>query len=640
MVSFSSLSLKYRIAAVIFVLEAVMMITVFGLNYSRSMQVITEQVQLTEASIIALLSDLGRTAFITTEFDDLQPFIEQAAEAPHISKIMVIDSNDIVLVSSDVVDIGQNFSIMNITDKQNWKTRNITNSSNFQGSIAVKYSHQQLEQSTKEALNTGIIVAVIGMVIIAIVGLVTGILLTRRLNNVAQTAQKMTSGDLTARTSLHGSDEIANLGRAFDEMADSLSDRINALYDREQELDHIREDLEQRVSERTHELARAHDEAIAANQAKSTFLATMSHEIRTPLTAIIGFAEALLDKNSSIEERDQFANTILDSGNHLLNVINNILDLSKVEADKIELESLNVSPIEILNDITDLVRPLAETKKIVYNCNLNYPLPNSIKVDPVRLKQVLINLCNNAIKFTDKGSVIVDVSYKTNDQTLIIDIRDTGIGISPDQMKRIFDPFVQADSTTTRNYGGTGLGLSLSKRLIEIMGGKIEVDSILGKGSCFQLSLPCIMYNDSELLYDPQPSKSTSHTLLPTTNKLKFSGRVLVVEDTKALQMLIGRLLTSIGLEVQFVDNGEMAVEATSKSTFDVVFMDMQMPVMDGITAVKIIRSKGIRTPIIMLTANAMQKDRIDCLDAGADDFLSKPVLRKTLFEKLDKYFA
>ena len=387
-----------------------------------------------------------------------------------------------------------------------------------------------------------------------------------------------------------------------------------------------RENLEELVHERTVEVAIARDLANEANLSKSVFLANMSHEIRTPLTAIIGFAEASLDTRQSISERQEATKTIARSGKHLLQLINDILDLSKVEANKLDIESIQMSPFEVLEEIRALADLQTASKSLSFKINYHFPLPQTIISDPVRLKQIILNLCSNAIKFTESGHIIINVHCDQQQENIIFNVVDSGIGMTPDQSARVFEAFVQADSSTTRQYGGTGLGLSLSKKLANILGGDLTLKSQEGIGSCFTASVKTGPLKETKFINNLNEISFSDNQKSSITNIRLLSGNVLLAEDTPENQALITWHMKKLGVEVDVVENGQEAVDLASKKQFDLILMDMQMPVMDGVEATKKLRELGNTIPIVALTANAMQKDKDLCLHAGCNDFVTKPI--------------
>lgn len=361
-----------------------------------------------------------------------------------------------------------------------------------------------------------------------------------------------------------------------------------------------------------------------ANQAKSRFLANMSHEIRTPLTAIIGYAESALDNDQSMQERVDALSIIKRSGHHLLTIINDILDFSKIEADEMDIENISVNPFQIFSDIEAIAATQAIQKGLSFDVDYQFPLPADITSDPVRLRQIMLNLCCNAIKFTRQGSVKIGVRYLAEENELQCVVTDTGIGIAPDQLQYIFKPFKQADSSTTRHYGGTGLGLSLSKRLTDLLGGKLEVFSQTEKGTTFTLTIPCGEAN--ELVYDFNHIELTPVQEQRNTPTGKLKGSILLAEDNLTNQKLISALLKKMGAEVTTADNGAEALELALQQQYDLIYMDMQMPVMSGLDAVKELRINHYKGHIVALTANATRDDKNMCIDAGCNDYLTKPV--------------
>ncbi|MDR7120519.1 ATP-binding protein [Rheinheimera soli] len=456
---------------------------------------------------------------------------------------------------------------------------------------------------------------------------------------VAKTA--VGRGDLSTVLTVKKQDELGDMFAAFNVMVRQL--RVYRERERAYQLQ-----LEDKVAARTQDLANANQQledanqqlilarevAEQANRLKSVFLANMSHEIRTPLTAIIGFSEQAIHENDPHRQLD-YLSRVLRSGDHLLALINDILDLSKIEADKLELLTEQVNLLAIVDDIYQLTKQQAEQKGLQCLLELNYPLPQFIYTDTLRFRQVLLNLTSNAVKFTQKGKVVIHVSYQTPEEVLRIKIKDTGIGITDQELSKLFQPFVQADAAVTRNFGGSGLGLCISKKLMEQMQGDIQVESVKGIGSCFEIIMACEHQHISLVHSYQRPAEEALELAVPTDyHKLKL----LVAEDNPDNQLLIQVLLQKLGIQAVIVENGHKAVERVLLESFDLVLMDMQMPEMGGEEATALIRHAGMDLPIVALTANVMSEDQSRYLKAGCQAVLSKPIVQKDFLAVIQKF--
>ncbi|GIW98090.1 MAG: hypothetical protein KatS3mg111_1423 [Pirellulaceae bacterium] len=460
--------------------------------------------------------------------------------------------------------------------------------------------------------------------------------ITEPVRNLAATAQQIAHQEsLELRAQKYGNDEIGQLCDAFNEMVERLDVK-------RQELKQANEELEQRVAERTRELADALERATAASRAKSDFLANMSHEIRTPMTAVLGYAELLCEDPALSSTNRERVEIMLRNGRHLLTIINDILDVSKIEAGKMTVEMLDCSICEIVADLFSLLRPRAIDKGLQLEVRYLTSIPKTIRTDPTRLRQILLNLLGNAIKYTQKGSVELLIRLNSVDGPapyVEFQVKDTGIGLTKSQLEKVFMAFTQADETMTRRFGGTGLGLTISKGLAELLGGSISVESEFGKGSTFTLRIPAGEIAGVEMVENCRELLSSDHRPREAAAEVgKIDARILLVEDGTDNQRLLSFILKRAGAEVTIAENGKVGMEKVleawrSGSPFDIVLMDMQMPVMDGYTATSNLRKEGYQLPIIALTAHAMSHDRGVCLNAGCDDFVTKPVDRRRLLQ-------
>ena len=426
------------------------------------------------------------------------------------------------------------------------------------------------------------------------------------------------------------------IGTALDAvlLAFAVANKFSILHHENVELT---KNLEHKVQLRTQELQQLAEELRDASEAKSRFLANMSHEIRTPMTSIIGYADGIILGDIQPHERNHGIRVILQNSRHVLGLINDILDMSKIEANRLEIELVETDLFATIAEIESLLGKQIRDKGLKFKVDYQFPLPDWIVSDPTRLRQILLNLATNALKFTSQGYIKLTVSC--NKKQLIIKVKDTGIGMTDSEQKDLFTPFHQADSSISRKYGGTGLGLNISKSLATKLDGDITVYSVLGSGSefCFTMALHTTAHTKWVNAFD-DICKSQNKELPINSNQRNLIGRVLVAEDHPENRQLIKRILERMGLTVVAVENGRDAAQATLDEQFDLILLDIQMPIMDGEQAINIMQATGVTTPIVALTANTMKHEVDRYLRQGFTDHIAKPIDRRCFSSKIASY--
>ncbi|QUD85985.1 ATP-binding protein [Phenylobacterium montanum] len=478
--------------------------------------------------------------------------------------------------------------------------------------LAAERAQRQAEAAQQEFYATlGVMLVSIGAGLVAI--LFVGGQVLRPIGRITEAMRAVAEGDLAHPIpDAERPDEVGDLARALRVF------RENAVAKQRADAELLSSRIAQEAAE-------------ASAQAKAEFLANMSHEIRTPLTSVVGFA-GLLAKTPDLPERAQaYAQRIVTGGHALRALVNDILDFSRIEAGQVELEPAPLSPLALLTDTVELIRPEAEAKGLSLTLQASDPLPAQVLADAERVRQVLLNLIGNAIKFTHDGAVTVEAAYRAGDGRLFIRVRDTGVGVSAEHRGRLFQRFSQIDASNTRRYGGAGLGLAISKGLVELMGGEIGVESLRGGGSVFWFSIEA-----PAIEAPPAPSGDVPEVAVGPL-------RILVVDDVAVNRELVSALLSPFDATLSEAANGAEAVEAASRSGFDLILMDLQMPVMDGLAATRAIRassSLNADTPILAVSANVMAPQVEACRAAGMNDHVAKPIDPTDLLNKIGQWVS
>ena len=648
-------SIRFRLVAIAVVVQAIVLALLLANSFRLMGDLLESQTQARLDRLKPLLNASLSGRVFVRDHVEVTAILDELMAAQHaeLSYIMVLDQQDKPVAVRGKVDAGRlpkvDLVVADALDDLIFDAYiPLSVSGTPVGTVRLGLSLASLAAARDSLIQQGMLIALAGILISILLLAAGGYLITRHIPHLLAATNRIVEGEYGSQVPVSGyRDEICLLADNFNTMSQSIAERIQALHDRENELrqseNRYRElagSLEETVDTRTRELAAAKGAAESASRAKSAFLANMSHELRTPMNGVMGMLELARRRMADPKGLDHLDKAKTAAVN-LLAVLNDILDLSKIEAERMVLEDL---PLQISGIVANLVSVLghkAEEKGLRLETEVPGDLARlPLEGDPLRLGQILLNLAGNAIKFTEHGHVrlrarIVEETPET--VQVRFEISDTGIGIDPEAQSRLFTSFEQADNSTTRKYGGTGLGLAICKRLVQLMGGKIGVESAPGAGSTFWFSVP--LRRRKPAAVPPTPTFETTGAERQLRRD-HGGARVLLAEDEPVNREVSCGLLGDVGLSVDIAADGRKALELARQNRYDLILMDMQMPNLNGVGATQSIRAASLNreTPILAMTANAFDEDRQTCLAAGMNDHIAKPVDPDRLYETLLKW--